>query len=245
MKKKAYDDILSLIGDILENKQVLEEFVRCLSVTVTEMFRDPEVYQAIRNEILPMLEKFPTLNIWHAGCATGEEVFSLVILLKEEGVLDKCHIYASDINKNSLELAPKGILTKEGVTLGLKNYKLSGGKYDFEDYCYIQDGKGHLSTEITNKPVFFYHDLSRGNAIDQMHVIFCRNVLIYFNRKLQNQVLKLLTESLHMDGVLCLGTKESLEFTLVHGHYRTLSEAHKLYQKKGIDSMIEGGYIFY
>ena len=203
-----------------------------LSITVTEMFRDPNFYQEIRSRVIPVLRTYPYIKIWHAGCATGEEVYSMAIILKEEGLLERSQLYATDFNHHALILASDGRYTSETVHQYQANYSLSGGKGLLTDYFTCSKRHLQISKELKSNIFFTSHNLVTDSLFGEMNVIFCRNVLIYFNSDLQNRVLNMMSESLVYNGFLCLGAKESL-CSYPHAHfYHTTSGKIGIFQKK-------------
>lgn len=223
--------ISEMIPLVINERGFIEQFLKDMSVTVTEMYRDPNVFKYIRNMIIPMLKTYPFVKIWHAGCATGEEVYSMAILLKEEGFLDKVHIYASDYNEHSLKIAKEGIYPLSKIKMFTDNYIKSGGKASFSDYYRILYKSAKLTNEFDNNITFLNHNLITDHSIGEVHLIICRNVLIYFNQELQNHVLSLFHESLVHRGFLCIGTKENIKFSNVEKEFEVLSSPERVYQK--------------
>lgn len=220
-----------LLGRLFHDGASFDEFLKTMSVTVTEMFRDPAFYRAIREQVVPILKTYPFVKIWHAGCATGEEVYSMALLLHEEGFLDRAQIYATDFNKHSLDAAAKAIYSAKHIEAWSANYCEAGGKGEFSDY--FSDGyelakcKDFLKTRIT----FSYHNLVTDGVFGEMNMICCRNVLIYFDRMLQDQVLSKFAESLRYGGFLCLGAKESLNFTTVAPLFTPTDKKQRIFRK--------------
>ena len=226
--------ISDMIGKVLHDEDFLYGLVQNVSVPVTEMFRDPFVFRTLREKVVPVLRTWPHVKIWCAGCATGEEVYSLTIVLKEEGVYDKSIIYATDFNDASLHHAEKGIYTVDKIQEATRNYQESGGKNSFSQYYHSKYGAAVLNGSLRERIVFANHNLVSDQVFGEMHLIFCRNVMIYFNRELQGRVLKLFTESLVHGGFLCLGTKEDLQFTEVGSLFTSMDDKAKLYKKSGL-----------
>lgn len=223
-----------LLDRLFHDAKSFDEFLKIMSISVTEMFRDPEFYQALRKQVVPLLKTYPFIKIWHAGCATGEEVYSMALLLHEEGFLDRARIYATDFNKHSLDTAASGVYPAKQMEVYAANYRLAGGKSYLSDY--YSDGyelakvKDFLKEHIT----FSYHNLVTDGVFGEMNVICCRNVLIYFDRTLQDQVLEKFSESLRHSGFLCLGNRESLNFTTVRPLFVAVDKAQRIYQKCGV-----------
>lgn len=202
----------NLSGLLIGNENLFEEYIQTLSITVTEMFRDPSFYRVLREKILPRLQTYPFLKIWVAGCATGEEVYSLAILLKEENLLERSIIYATDINQHSIHVAREGIFPLENMKLYTQNYTDSGGQASFSDYYTAMYDSALFHKELKRNVVFAPHNLACEGSFNEFQLILCRNVLIYFNQQLQNKVINLFYDSLCPFGFLGLGTKESLLF---------------------------------
>ena len=223
--------ISELIPNVIHEEGFINKVVNGLSVTVTEMFRDPEFFQDLRTHVLPTLKSYPRLNIWVAGCATGEEVFSLAILLHEEGLLKRSTIYATDINTKNLDIAKSGIFPLDHVPAYTKNYQTMGGKSSFSDYYHARYSRAKLSQFILDHIVFNEHNLAADNVFGEMQLVLCRNVLIYFNQTLQNRAINLFYQSLVRSGFLCLGTKESLRAFDQKEKLETVSKENKIYHK--------------
>jgi chemotaxis protein methyltransferase CheR len=217
---------------ILRDKDFFSDLLDDLSINVTEMYRDPEFYKSLRSIVIPKLKTYAFFKIWHAGCATGEEVYSLAILLKEEGLLDRCQIYATDFNTKVLDIAREGIYKKNDIEQYERNYKLSGGVFSLSDYYQSMYGSVKFHKELSEKIMFADHNLVTDSVFADVNLILCRNVLIYFEKNLQNQVLKLFYDSLIPSGILCLGSKETIKYTHSEHHFDTLDEKQRIYKKK-------------
>jgi chemotaxis protein methyltransferase CheR len=222
-----------LLDRLLHDEKSFDEFLKIMSIAVTEMFRDPDFYQAVRKRVVPLLKTYPFIKIWHAGCATGEEVYSMALLLHEEGFLDRARLYATDFNKHSLDAAANGVYSVKQMASYAANYQLAGGTGYFPDY--YSDGyelakfKDFLRERIT----FSYHNLVSDGVFGEMNIICCRNVLIYFDKTLQEQVLGKFSESLRHGGFLCLGNRESLNFTAIKPLFAVVDRTQRIYQKCG------------
>lgn len=232
LKKRELPTISHLIPLLLHDPAMLTDFVADLSVTVTEMFRDPGFYLSLRKKVIPFLKTFPFINIWHAGCATGEEVYSMAILLQEEGLSDRTHIYATDINEQALQTAQNRIYPLSKMRAYSSNYIEAGGKLSLSDYYYAEYDAAILSETLQKNITFATHNLATDAVFGNMQMVFCRNVLIYFNKTLQNQVLTLFRDSLQYQGFLCLGLKESLQFTAVRDKFVPVSAHERIFQYK-------------
>jgi len=230
--KEKLDMPYQLIPRILYDEDVFNRFLSELSVTVTEMFRDPEFFLHLVEFVFPVLNTYPYFKIWHAGCATGEEAYSLAILLKEAGLLNRAKIYATDYNNKSIDIAKRGIYSIENTAASNNSYRKAGGKYKFCDY-YTDDHQAiKFDDELRNAITFAYHNLVKDGVFGEMNLIICRNVFIYFDSQLQNYVLKLFNESAISKGFMCLGTKESIRFSILKDNFTTLCEKTSIYRKK-------------
>jgi chemotaxis protein methyltransferase CheR len=204
-----------------------------LTVHVSEMFRDPSFYRAVRTRVVPVLRTYPSLKIWLAGCANGEEVYGTAILLTEEGLYDRTQIYATDLSGAALDQAQQGIYSAEQMKTFSENYEKSGGRGQFSDWC-IQAYDGIAMKESLRRNVsFFQHNLVSDHAFGEMHVVFCRNVLIYFGKPLRERVVRTLTQSLCPGGFLCLGTSERLGPTDRPGVFSEFSGEDRIYRYEG------------
>lgn len=205
---------------VINDPEYVKRLVEEITVNVTEMFRDPLFYKTLRTEILPLLGSYPYIKIWHAGCSTGEEVYSMAILLEELGLLSKSIIYATDINSKVLENIPRGIFPLGNIKQYSENYIASGGVKDFSSYYTAKYEKAQFNTELVKKVVYSTHNLVSDSSFNEFNMILCRNVLIYFDNPLQNKVLKLFDESLGKLGYLCLGSKENIKFSPISQAYQ-------------------------
>ncbi|WP_321318208.1 protein-glutamate O-methyltransferase CheR [Labilibaculum sp.] len=227
-----FETVSQMQDKVLRNKSFFISLLEDLSINVTEMFRDPEFYSSFREYVVPNLRTYPFIKIWHAGCATGEEVYSLAILLKEENLLDRCQIYATDFNRRVLDIAKLGIYPTQDLEKFSRNYLESGGKGKLSDYYTLKYGSLKLDQSLSKKVVFADHNLVTDNVFAEVNLILCRNVLIYFNKDLQNKVIDLFYKSLSSSGFLCLGTKESLRFTQLENNFANIDSTLKIYKKK-------------
>ncbi len=222
-----------LLDKVLHDEKCFDHLLENMSVTVTEMFRDAAFFKAVREEVIPVLKTFPFVKIWHAGSATGEEVYSMAIMLHEEGFLDRARIYATDFNKHSLEIAQNGVYPVNRVLSYAANYREAGGTRNFSTYysdCY---GLAKFKDVLKDRITFSYHNLVTDGVFGEMNVIFCRNVLIYFDKTLQDQVLLKFEESLRHGGFLCLGNKESLNYTAIDSRFEAANKKQRIYRKAG------------
>lgn len=212
IRRHNLESISHLQHRILYNPEFFKSILIDISLTVTEMFRDPKFFVAVREKVIPVLKTYPFIKIWHAGCSTGEEVYSMAILLKEEGLLDRSIIYATDFNKAVVSKASEAIYPVENIKKYSENYYKAQGKKDFSGYFLVKYGSALIDQSLKKNIVFSDHNLVTDGVFGEMNMIVCRNVLIYFNRDLQNRVLNLFTDSLMPGGLLCLGTKETMLF---------------------------------
>lgn len=231
VKSGGYRSTSHLLADVLHDKEVLGQLVTAISVTTSDMFRDPQVFQYIRKELIPYLKSFPHIRIWHAACANGEEVYSLAILLQEEEIYDRCSIYATDLNESALANVQKGIYPVSRIKDFSRNYQQAGGRGTLSDYYHARYDHAIFDRKLLKNITFANHNLTVDTVFMEAHLILCRNVMIYFNRELQNRVLSLLDSSLAGGGILCLGTKETLAMSPVESHFETLEREMKIYKK--------------
>ena len=232
MSLSGIEDIHELKCKVLNEELFASAFLQDLSITVTEMFRDPLFYKSLRENVIPILKTYPFIKIWHAGCSTGEEVYSMAILLQEEGLYERTTIYATDFNQQVLNRAKEGIFSMKVMKEYAVNYKLSGGKELLSDSYTADNDNVIMNQSLKKKIVWANHNLVTDSVFAEVNLILCRNVLIYFDRKLQNNVQSLFYDSLIPGGVLCLGTKESLRFTDYHHKYAVLDEKQRIFKKK-------------
>jgi chemotaxis protein methyltransferase CheR len=231
MKHEGVTTVSALQDLLLRDPQVMERLILDLSINVTAMFRDPTFYVAFREQAVPLLHTYPFTRLWVAGCSTGEEVYSLAILLEEEGVYDRARIYATDLNEAVLEKARAGVFPLTKMQDYTQNYIRAGGRRSFSDYYVSAYDGAAFDKSLTRNVVFAQHNLVSDSSFNEFHAIVCRNVMIYFDRSLQNRVHELFYESLVRFGVLCLGHKESIQFSAFAGRYEELDPRERLYRK--------------
>ena len=232
MAMSGIKDITELQAKVLNEEAFASILLQDLSINVTEMFRDPGFYKSLREKVMPILKTYPFIKIWHAGCSTGEEVYSMAIVLQEEGLADRTTIYATDFNQHVLNQGKEGIFSNRLMKEYTANYQLSGGKESFSDYYISDDNNVIMNQSLKNKIVWANHNLVTDSVFAEVNLILCRNVLIYFDRQLQNNVQTLFHNSLMNGGILCLGSKESLRFTDFHDAYVVLDEKQRIFKKK-------------
>ena len=218
---------------LLYDRSYFETLLFDFSINVTEMFRDPSFYLAVREKVLPILKTCSFIKIWHAGCSSGEEVYSMAILLIEEGLYDRSQIYATDFNDNALEKAQDRIFHLKDIQKYHQNYQDAGGVHSLTDYYLAQYDAAIFDPTLIEKVTFASHNLATDSVFGEMNLILCRNVLIYFDRALQNRVLTLLRDSLRHNGFLCLGSSETLEFSNVSQYFVGIAPKERIYQYKG------------
>lgn len=226
-----------LIPLLLYDSSAFDSFLKDMSITVTDMFRDPFFFKKLRETVFPYLNTWPYFKIWCAGCATGEEVYSLAIMLMEENLYDRARIYATDYNKKSLAVAEEGIYPLERVKQFTNNYNSCGGKGSLADYYVARYDRIKMNHSLKKKIVFAHHNLVADAVFGEMNLVLCRNVLIYFDRQLQDRVLKLFYDSLGSGCFLCLGTKESICFSSVENYFEPIAVKEKIFRKKYTGTM--------
>lgn len=216
----------------VESNTFLNNLKKTMTVQVSEFFRDPEVYKCIVENVFPLLKSCEPIKVWHAGCAEGEEVYSLAILLHEAGLLQKTILYATDLSPYAIHEAKEGVYDTKQIKHISKRYLESGGNSDFSDYYHANYGKVMIKPFLKRNIVFSQHNLVCDQVFSEMHLIFCRNVLIYFNKKLQDRVLQLLDSSLMPSGILTLGDKESLKSCSIKHKFQSIINSDlKVFQK--------------
>lgn len=231
IRAEQLSSISGLQEKVLHDPACLERFLLAVSVNVTAMFRDPGFYLAFRSKVVPFLRTYPFIRIWHAGCSTGEEVYSMAILLQEEGLYDRCRLYATDMNEAVLSQARAGIFSVDRMQTYTQNYLQASGQRSFSEYYTAAYDYVVLHPSLKENIIFAQHNLAMDSSFNEFNVILCRNVMIYFNKALQARVHHLLYESLAMFGILALGDKESLKFTSHEGQYEVWESRAKLYRK--------------
>jgi chemotaxis protein methyltransferase CheR len=232
LAKSGFKRLSDLIPLLLHDEHFAAKTIYDFSITVTEMFRDPNFYRAVRQNIAPYLNTYPFIKIWVAGCATGEEVYSLAILLREEGLYNRVKIFATDFNDVALKKASEGIYPLKDVQHYTVNYQMAGGTHSFSEYYHAEYNSAIFDQELKSNIIFTNHNLVVDGFFSEVQAIFCRNVFIYFDRSLQNWVLNTFVNSLGRGGFLCLGSKESLAYTSVFDQFKVINAEQRIYQKK-------------
>ncbi len=231
MQVEGIQTISELQSRVLHDRHCLDRLLLSLTVNVTSMFRDPSFYLTFRNLVLPTLRTYPFIRIWHAGCSTGEEVYSMAILLQEEGIYHRCRLYATDANEKVLQSARSGIFSLSSMQEYTQQYLKAGGKKSFSEYYTAAYEYAIFRSSLRDNIVFSQHNLVTDGSFNEFNVIICRNVLIYFDRTLQDRVHDLFYQSLCSFGILALGRQETLRFTSKDDQYEELSKSEKLYRR--------------
>ncbi|QOR66904.1 protein-glutamate O-methyltransferase CheR [Cytobacillus suaedae] len=232
MKAEKIKTVTGLLEKVLHDSDTMGRLYADFSINVTEMFRDPTFFKAFREKIVPVLKDLPSIRVWHAGCSTGEEAFSMAILLHEEGLYAKSRIYATDMNGKVLEKARTMKFPLHRMQTYTSNYINSGGKNSFSEYYTTEGDYARFHSHLAENIVFAQHNLVTDGSFNEFHVIICRNVLIYFDQDLQNRVHQLFYDSLANSGILGLGSRESLSYSNYVNQYSEVDKQEKLYQKK-------------
>ncbi len=226
------DSVAELERLVLHDRSAMSQLLRDLSINVTEMFRDPDFYLALRRLVVPLLKTWSFVRIWHAGCSTGEEVYSMAILLKEEGLYDRVQIYATDFNPYALECAREGIFPADSMQRYARNYQRAGATASFADYFHASYESAIMDPALKKNILWANHNLVTDSDFAEIHLVICRNVMIYFNRSLQQRVHGLFHRCLANGGILCLGSKESLVGSSYQRAYEELDRQQKIYKKR-------------
>lgn len=224
--------VTGLIERVLHQPDRLTEVISGLSVPVSEFFRDPHTFRALKEKVFPILSSYPAINIWQAGCAHGEEVYSLAILLSEAGLYERARIYATDISAAALARAREGIFPLQDAREAARRYLDSGGSSSFSDYYHARYDLLKLDERLISRVTFAEHNLVTDTVFCEAHLILCRNVLIYFTNPLQDRVLGLFADSLVRGGFLCIGTRENIQFSTARARFQTIDADAQLYRLK-------------
>jgi len=232
MTMEDLKNISELQHKVIYDKKFINTILSDFSINVTEMYRDPSFFKSFREKIIPVLKTYPFIRIWHAGCSTGEEVYSMAILLKEEGLYDRAQIYATDFNKVVLKKAKEGIYPLERIKEYSYNYQKAGGSLTLSNYYLASNDFVVFDKSLREKVTFADHNLVTDGVFGEMHVIVCRNVLIYFSKDLQDKVTKLFADSLISGGFLCLGSKENIKFSKNAEMFNDFVMKEKIFQKR-------------
>jgi len=233
LSRSGLKSISEMQYSLLYDQSFFEKLLLDFSINVSEMFRDPGFFRALREKVIPILKGRPFIKVWHAGCATGEEVYSMAILLKEEGLYEKAQIYATDFSEEAVKHTKEGVYPIDKIKGYTYNYQKAGGLASFADYYTAQYDNAIIKKALKKNIVFSDHNLATDSVFGEMDLIVCRNVLIYFSRELQNRVFKLFRDSLSEDGFLCLGSKESIRLSECSDSFEDVVASEKIYRKKG------------
>lgn len=231
LSENRFASLSAAQGEILRDRAIFTSFLQGLTVNVSEMFRDPVFFKALRQQVVPHLRTWPFIRIWVAGCSGGEEVYSLAIVLLEEDLLHRCRIYATDINETVLARAKDGIFPLRDMQNFTRNYQISGGYREFSDYYSARYERAIMMPALKENILFAAHNLAVDADFGEMHLILCRNVLIYFNATLKERALGLFDTALASGGFLCLGQKETLETRAVAKHFQEIAKSTRIYRK--------------
>ncbi|HET7457391.1 MAG TPA: protein-glutamate O-methyltransferase CheR [Gemmatimonadaceae bacterium] len=231
IEAEGLPSVSALQERVLHDPDMMNQLLLDLSINVTAMFRDPSFYVAFRNKVVPLLRTYPFIRVWHAGCSTGEEVYSMAILLEEEGLYERARIYATDINEVVVHRAKSGIFPLDRMQEYTENYIKAGGTRSFSEYYTAKYDGALFKQELLRNVVFSQHNLVTDRSFAECTVILCRNVLIYFDKTLQERVHGLFYDSLSTFGILALGSKESLRFSKYEACYEPVSAPDKIYRK--------------
>ena len=231
IRREQVTSVTGLLAKVLHDSDCMRRLVSEFSITVSSMFRDPGFFMALRKEVVPMLKTFPFIRLWHAGCGNGEEVYSMAIILFEEGLYDISRIFATDINETAIREARAGIFPLQKMRKFTQNYIAAGGKKDFSDYYTARYGSAIFGPMLKKNLVFSKHSLTTHELFNEFNAIICRNVMIYFRDSLKARVHDLFYNSLVKFGFLGLGDRESIRFTPHESCYKALSRQEKIYKK--------------
>ncbi|WP_066070752.1 CheR family methyltransferase [Neobacillus soli] len=231
MKAERLPSITALLEKVLHDRAFLERLLNDLSIRMTEMFRDPSFFAAFRSQVVPLLRELPEIRIWHAGCATGEEAYSMAIVMLEEGLADKTTIYATDMNEKALSAAKNGAFPLKKMQQYTKNYLNAGGSKAFSEYYTTDHQYAYFHPVMDERLIFAQHNLVTDSSFNEFHVILCRNVLIYFDNDLQKKVHSLIHDSLADGGLIGLGSKESILFMPKGVQYEEFNPQERIYRR--------------
>lgn len=231
VRREGVPTVSALQDRVLHDTAAMARFIERIAVHTTSMFRDADVYEALRRDVIPLLRTYPFIRIWHAGCSSGEEVYSLAIVLQEEGLYERCRLYATDFSDSIIDRARKGIFSLAAIREHTVAYQKSGGRGDFSAY-YETDGRHAIIRQSLRRNIIFsQHNLVCDGAFNEFHLIMCRNVMIYFDPGLRERVHGLLYGSLAKFGILSVGKKESMHFTPFEDRYEELAADLKIYRR--------------
>lgn len=233
LAKYGLPDIMELLVRLMRTPDFFQMILPDLTVGTTEMFRDPGFFKSLRENVVPTLQTYPSLNVWIAGCSGGQEAYSIAILLKEAGLYERSVIFATDINPQALHQAKEGIFPADALKTYTRNYIEAGGKESFSKYYVADYGFARMDSSLKDNMVFSPHNLLVDQVFTEANLILCRNVLIYFDKETQNQALELMRDSLGYRGFLAIGSKENLKFSSIHNDFEVIDGKNRIYQKQG------------
>ena len=229
----GYPSLSALQGELLHDETIFPQLMGYLTVQVSDMFRDPAYFRGIREQVIPHLKTYPSLKVWVAGCSSGEELYSFAILFREEGLEEKTMFYATDINGTALAKAEAGVYELDRIALFTRNHRLSGGTGSLSDYYHAAYGAARFDQTLRKRTVFSDHSLASDSVFAELHLVSCRNVLIYFDRPLQDRAVGLFKDALVRKGFLGIGARESLRFNAHVNAFGEFLPAERIYQKRG------------
>jgi chemotaxis protein methyltransferase CheR len=232
LEGEGLETFSALQDRVLHDPEAMDRLLRDLSVNVTGMFRDPTFFLALRRQVVPILRTYPFVRIWHAGCATGEEVYATAIVLEEEGLYDRARIYATDMNGEALEKAKTGIFPLARMREYTANYLQAGGTRSFSEYYTASYDAALFRPSLRRNVLFAQHNLATDTSFSEFNLILCRNVLIYFDRELKERVFKLFNDSFAPLGILCLGRRESVRFLSAERDFEELEPRERIYRRR-------------
>ncbi|GAA3930188.1 protein-glutamate O-methyltransferase CheR [Litoribacillus peritrichatus] len=231
-EQEGFKKISDLIPMVIHDEPLTRRLIKGLLINVTEMFRDPAFFKTLTEDVFPVLKTYPFFKIWHAGCSTGEEVYSLAILLQEHGLLGRARIYGTDLNAQIIKKAKDGIFKESDIHAYAENYVAAGGQRQLTDYFYSRYGSAKINDELTRNITFASHNLVSDGIFTEVQMIICRNVMIYFDTNLKQKVIGLFYQGLTPGGLLCLGSKESLNYSEDASCFETMSLDSRIYKKQ-------------
>lgn len=231
-ERMGFPSLSALQGQLLHDDTMLPQLLSYLTVQVSDMFRDPGYFRAIREQVIPHLKTYPSLKVWVAGCSSGEELYSLAILFREEGLEEKTMFYATDINGAALAKAEAGVYDLQRIALFTRNHRLSGGSGSLSEYYNAAYGAACFDKTLRRRTVFSDHSLASDSVFAELHLVSCRNVLIYFDRPLQDRAVGLFKDALVRNGFLGIGARESLRFNAHATAFREFLPVERIYQKR-------------
>lgn len=227
----GFETMAALQHAVLHDVAYFRKVMTDLTVTTTEMFRYAPFFRVVREVVAPRLKTYPYVHIWHAGVSTGQEVYSMAIVLREAGLYDRCRLYATDVNRTALDAARAGVFPASQLADYTAAYQASGGTEPFADYFTVAYDRAAIDETLKKNIVFAEHNLATDAPFAEMHLVLCRNVMIYFDRTLRDRALGVLHESTVLNGMLAVGSRESLRFSAIEDKYEALDRDARVYRK--------------